>query len=133
MAQHMGKLLQQGLCQLVLLSGQGMTSQSAGMVRMISVWLNTTHGMVHVLSSYTGVSEKSLLHFEMHMFNYDFQHNAGHCLCTVCWSWSCNAAAFALAGCSACISCTCLFRISLNAHSMPNHCLLHATYKDMQT
>jgi hypothetical protein len=61
MAQHMGNLLQQGLCQLVLLSGRGMcmTSQSAWMVRMI-VWLNLTHGMVHVLRSYTGTSGKSL-------------------------------------------------------------------------
>lgn len=27
--------------------------------------------------------------FEMQVFNYDFLHNAGHCLCSVCWSWSC--------------------------------------------
>jgi len=69
MAQQMGNLLQQGLCQRVLLSGQGMcmTSQSAWVVRMISVCLNTTHGMVHVLSSYTGMSNTSIQHFTVHV------------------------------------------------------------------
>lgn len=61
MAQHMGNMLQQGLCQLVLLSGQGicMASQSAWAVRMISMWLNTTHGMVQMLSTYTGTPGKA--------------------------------------------------------------------------